>query len=95
MPTKNKKPSARQTKARVGSVAGSEIGLPEYLAREIFKLGDLADQRCHRMSYKIGRWTPDHSEERDNGGICEDSLVTLIADRLRRHSPNTPDEPRD
>lgn len=55
------------------------IPLPEHIAREIFKLGDLDGKKCHRMAYKVGHWTPDHSQEKENGGLCEAALASVIA----------------
>lgn len=79
----------------VGTVAGSEISrLASYLAREIFKCGDEPGSPTTRMQYKGGRWTPDKREERDQGGICEEALVSLIETRLRLYSPNTPAQTR-
>lgn len=55
------------------------IPLPEHIAREIFKFGDLDGKKCHRMAYKVGHWTPDHSQEKENGGLCEAALASVIA----------------
>ena len=60
------------------------IPLPEHIAREIFKFGDLDGKKCHRMAYKVGHWTPDHSEEKENGGLSPSAeRYHVLTDTLR------------
>lgn len=56
------------------------------IARKIFECGDETRSPCKRIAFKGGSW-PD--AERDQGGIGEVPLATLIATVIAEHnSPN-------
>lgn len=52
----------------------------ERIARAIFRVGNEAGSPCKRIQFMGGEW-PDR--ERGQGGLCESSLATVIADCLR------------
>lgn len=53
--------------------------LANYLARQIFKLGDEASGPAQRMEYKIGKG---RDNERAGGGLCEAAMASFIASML-------------
>lgn len=54
------------------------------LAENIFNLGDYPNSPCNRMQFKGGKW-PD--AERDQGGIVEGRLASLIFVFLKKNFP--------
>ena len=73
--------------------AGSALKLARFIARGIFILGDEPGSPCKRMQFKGGTWTPDKSQETDQGGISEEALADHIARLLSLNEPNNFDEP--
>ncbi len=40
-----------------------------------------------RIAFKSGRWTPDYSEEKHQGGLCRSALANVIKDILDEVQP--------
>lgn len=75
-----------KTAPGVMEVEDDATRLANRLARAIFRCGDSTCSPCTRLAFKGGKW-PD--AERDQGGLVEKSLATLIADALRNPTRGT------
>jgi hypothetical protein len=55
------------------------------IADELFRMGDEPDSRTQRISFIGGRYTTDHSEEREQGGLSRSAFEAWLASALDRH----------
>jgi hypothetical protein len=52
------------------------------IARDIMEIGDDGKSKAKRIQFMAGRWP---SNEREQGGLCEDSLAEAIKESLDKY----------
>ena len=53
------------------------------LAHDILTAGSARYGKATRVALKVRNGTGDISKEKDNGGLCEQALISLITESLR------------
>lgn len=70
-------------------MTNEELG--KHLARELFKVGDLGADHCHRIEFKGGDWRG--GRETALGGLAEAPLAKWLTEALDRAALNGPEQP--
>lgn len=62
--------------------------LAQKVADKVWSLGYVKDSPCQRIQFKGGTWTPDHSQETDQGGLSYTAFVDAVEMALHKYVPD-------